>query len=191
VANPAPGQLKLVQDFVNSADLMDGTDDIAEPGALAEWLRLRGLIDPATELAGSDVEHALAIREALRRLLLANNGAVVYPVDLATLNRAAAESALRPRFLPDRSVRLEPEAAGVAGALGRILGIATTAMADGSWAQLKACADHDCAWAFWDQSKNHSGHWCRMGACGNRAKARRYRERRRSGGELGESALDG
>ncbi len=191
MANPAPGQLKLVQDFVNSTDLMDGTDEIAQPSALAEWLRQRGLIDPAAELAGPDVEHALAIREALRRLLQANNGAPVYPVDLATLNRAAAESALRPRFLPDRSVRLEPEAAGVAGALGRVLGIATSAMADGSWAQLKVCADRACAWAFWDKSKNHSGHWCRMGSCGNRAKARRYRERRRSGDELGEGALDG
>lgn len=179
MANPAPGRLALVQDFVNTADLLEGSEELGDPEALAAWLADRALLEPGAPVAQADLEHALALREALRRLLLANNGARVYPLDLATLNRAALESSLRPRYQADGGVRLEPEAAGVAGALGRLLGIATAAMADGSWARLKACADHGCAWAFWDQTKNHSGHWCRMGSCGNRNKARRYRERQR------------
>jgi len=179
VANPAPGRLALVQDFVNTADLMEGSDEIADPQGLSGWLSGRELLDPAAAVAQADVEHALALRGALRRLLQANNGARVYPLDLATLNRAALESSLRPRYQADGGVRLEPDAGGVAGALGRLLGIATAAIADGSWSRLKACADHGCAWAFWDQTKNHSGHWCRMGSCGNRNKARRYRERQR------------
>jgi predicted RNA-binding Zn ribbon-like protein len=45
---------------------------------------------------------------------------------------------------------------------------------------MKACALHDsCEWAFYDWSKNRSGTWCDMAVCGNRAKARAYRERRR------------
>ena len=32
-------------------------------------------------------------------------------------------------------------------------------------------------WAFYDHSRNRSGTWCEMGKCGNRAKARRWRER--------------
>jgi predicted RNA-binding Zn ribbon-like protein len=54
------------------------------------------------------------------------------------------------------------------------------AMAEGSWGRLKACSDHGCQWAFFDRSKNRSGHWCSMRVCGNRAKARQFRERRRS-----------
>jgi predicted RNA-binding Zn ribbon-like protein len=53
-------------------------------------------------------------------------------------------------------------------------------MANGTWERLKACALHDtCEWAFYDWSKNRSGTWCDMKVCGNRSKARAYRERKR------------
>ena len=37
----------------------------------------------------------------------------------------------------------------------------------------------DCRWAFYDGSKNRSGRWCDMASCGNRMKARAFRERAR------------
>jgi predicted RNA-binding Zn ribbon-like protein len=46
---------------------------------------------------------------------------------------------------------------------------------------LKACRNADCHWIFYDATKNRSGAWCEMGLCGNRAKARSYRERHRPG----------
>jgi predicted RNA-binding Zn ribbon-like protein len=52
-------------------------------------------------------------------------------------------------------------------------------MAEGTWERLKVCPAHDCLWAFYDSSRNRSGHWCSMKVCGNRAKARSYRERHR------------
>ena len=64
------------------------------------------------------------------------------------------------------------------GALARILGLTYTAMADDTWPRLKACRKHSCQWAFYDQSKNRSRTWCSMKVCGNRTKARAYRERR-------------
>jgi predicted RNA-binding Zn ribbon-like protein len=55
-------------------------------------------------------------------------------------------------------------------------------MANGTWERLKACALHDtCEWAFYDWSKNRSGTWCDMKVCGNRSKARAYRERQKTG----------
>jgi predicted RNA-binding Zn ribbon-like protein len=36
-----------------------------------------------------------------------------------------------------------------------------------------------CGWLFLDQSKNRSRTWCKMDACGNRAKARRHSARRK------------
>ncbi len=42
---------------------------------------------------------------------------------------------------------------------------------------LKLCHSDRCRWLFFDTSKNSSRRWCDMAACGNRAKARRFRER--------------
>ena len=76
---------------------------------------------------------------------------------------------------------LEPLEAGVRGALTRLLVAAAGAGADDSWRRLKICAADDCAWAFYDTSKNQSRTWCSMKVCGNRAKTRSYRARQSTG----------
>lgn len=38
-----------------------------------------------------------------------------------------------------------------------------------------------CGWLFFDESRNHSRQWCDMRFCGNRAKARRFHQRQKSG----------
>jgi predicted RNA-binding Zn ribbon-like protein len=53
-------------------------------------------------------------------------------------------------------------------------------MENDTWARLKACRSDTCRWAFYDHSKNRSGHWCSMEVCGARHKAREYRARHRS-----------
>jgi predicted RNA-binding Zn ribbon-like protein len=178
-ANPAPGRLRLVQDFVNTLDVEERKDALSTPADLAIWLHDQGLL-PEGDVSRGEHERSLALREALRRLLLANNEGQPEPADLALLDRLAAESRLTPRFRA-AAVSLEPAVAGAAGALGRLLAVVAEAMRDGTWSRLKACSDHACQWAFYDRSKNHSGHWCSMRVCGNRAKARQFRERRRSG----------
>lgn len=176
---PAPGELALVQQFLNTNDIEEGKDELATSGDLRAWLRLQGLVGEGVEVGEQHLQRALAVREALRGLTLANNGGPLYPVDLATLNQAAAENALRVRFLAARSARLETERGGVDAALGRILSAVFTAMIDGSWQRLKACRRHSCRWAFYDHSKNRSSTWCSMQECGNRTKAENYRRRRR------------
>ena len=176
--NPAPGELALVERFINTADVESGADEIDDPGKLTGWLREAGLMAADEEARKADVDRVLAVREALRGLTLANNGGPLYPVDLATLNQAAAESSLRVRFLAARSARLESERAGAEAALGRILTAVFTSMIDGTWPRLKACRRHTCRFAFYDGSKNRSSTWCSMAVCGNRTKAETYRRRR-------------
>jgi predicted RNA-binding Zn ribbon-like protein len=94
------------------------------------------------------------------------------------LDRAARRARLGVRFRAGAG-QLEPSSGGVDGAIGRLLGIAAAAMLDGSWPRLKACRAEDCRWAFYDHARNHSRTWCSMAVCGNRAKARAYRSRRR------------
>src|SRR3954449_11791146 len=177
----APGDLNHIRRFVNTLDLEDGSDLIAEPGSLRDWLAERDLIDDRAELTAADVRQAQSVREALRKLLLANNGDELDPAAVETLNAAAKGAELQVRVAPDGSAQLAPVRTGIDAAIGRLLAIVHTAMADGTWWRLKACRLHDtCEWAFYDWSKNHSGTWCDMKVCGNRSKARAYRERRRA-----------
>jgi len=172
----ANGQVGLVQAFVNSVDLQDGPEELSDPAHLGAWLTAHGLLEAGAGVEPADLKHAVGLREALRGLIGANSGGKVYPIDVATLNEAATASRLRARFGSDGRARLEPEAGGVTGALGRIVAATFAAMDDEDWARLKLCGSPTCRWAFFDRSRNHSSRWCAMASCGNRAKARRFRE---------------
>jgi len=178
----APGELNHIRRFVNTLDLEDKSDQIADPASLRDWLAERDLIDPAAELTADDVRRAHEVREALRKVLLANNGDPLDPAAIETLNGAASRADLQVRFAGDGSAGLVPVRTGIDAAIGRLLAIVVNAMENGTWPRMKACAFHDtCEWAFYDWSKNRSGTWCVMAVCGNRAKARAYRERQRAG----------
>jgi len=175
---PATGALELVQAFVNTVDREHGPDLLDDDGGLQEWLERRLL--PA-DLAPGDRERAVEMREALRALLLANNGGSHDPAAQEALERAAHRAKLAPAFPPDGAT-LVPRAAGIDAALGRILAAAFTAMVDGSWARLKACPREVCGWVFYDRSTNGSATWCSMRVCGGRVKAGAYYRRRRAAG---------
>ena len=72
---PAPMPLLLVQGFVNTRDLEDGTDLLDVPATAREWLVDAGLLDVATELSAGEMEHAKAVREAIRELIEAEGPA--------------------------------------------------------------------------------------------------------------------
>jgi predicted RNA-binding Zn ribbon-like protein len=181
----AAGVLGVVQAFANTVDLLDGPDELADPNTLGGWLVARGLMEPGVAANASDLKHAIAVREAIRGVIGANSGARVYPVDIATLNGAVAASRLRARFGSDGKARLEPEAMGVEGALGRIVAAVFAAMGEEDWSRLKLCASQSCRWVFYDQSRNHSSRWCKMASCGNREKATRFRQRAKHGERTG------
>ena len=174
---PAPHPLRVVQAFVNTKDIENGVEELTSPGALTEALGRIGVLDSADPpLGDADLRHALEVREALRELLLANNGAEVGAAALATLERAARSGHVGIRFAPG-DAELVAEARGVDGAVGRILAVIPVAVANGTWARLKACPRDVCHWVFYDRSRNHSSTWCSMSVCGNRTKTRRYRAR--------------
>jgi predicted RNA-binding Zn ribbon-like protein len=174
----APGELEYVRQFVNTVDLEDNEEHLVSTAALASWLADRGLASQGVRATGADLANAIKLREALRGILLAHNSSPASPQAGETLDAAVCRARLRLRFDADGTARLEPEAGGIDGALGRLLAIVQAAIAQGTWERLKACRWHSCEWAFYDHTKNHSGAWCTMEVCGNRAKARAYRERR-------------
>ena len=178
---PAPGDLELVREFVNTYDAETGDESLGSPEQLASWLRDHRLLEHDQQTRPADLHKAIDIREALRSLLLANNGVTAEPAAVERLRQASREAKLELAFRGDGTSPVEPNAPGVAGALGRILTRVHAAMADGSWERLKVCPADDCLWAFYDRSRNRSRRWCDMEVCGNRAKVRGYRERRSRG----------
>jgi predicted RNA-binding Zn ribbon-like protein len=177
----APRPLYLVQRFVNSIDLENGEEELTSPEALRDWLAERGLMGAAEPASKGDLKRALDVREGLRALLLANNGLPLDAGKVERLDKAAERAGVRMRFRAGAEPSLEPEAAGVDGAIARLMAIVAGAVEGGGWGRLKACHRDPCFWAFYDRSKNRSGRWCRMEDCGNIEKARAFRERRRRG----------
>jgi len=175
-------QLDLLRDFVNTFDFETGIDRISSPDELAMWLSEQGLVDDLVEPTEQEVAEALAVREAIRELLLANNG-VAADTDTAskTLEEAGRRARLGVRFEDGRPV-LAPEDDGTRGAIGRVVAtVAELAPTDG-WKRLKTCRDETCRVAFYDQSRNRSRAWCSMEVCGNREKARSFRARHAAAG---------
>lgn len=180
-AKSAPQPLYLVQRFVNSVDLETGEDELASPEALREWFAERGLMDPGGTAGPADLKRAIDVREGLRAVLLHNNGHELDRERVERLDRAVRRAGVRVRFEPGRDPELVPAAEGVDGAIARLMAIVAAAVEHGRWERLKACPREDCEWAFYDNSKNRSGRWCKMESCGNVEKARAFRERQRGG----------
>ena len=181
--NPAPGPLETVRAFVNTRDVDDDTELLSSPGELGAWLEENELLagPGSTRATAADVRRAIELREALRAHLVSHHGEPLADGAAETLDAASRRARLTVRFTGADATDVEPEAAGVDGALGRLLAIIARAIADGTWQRLKVCPADTCQWAFYDASRNRSAVWCDMRVCGNRAKVRGFRERSRDG----------
>jgi predicted RNA-binding Zn ribbon-like protein len=175
----APGELALVQSFINThcdLEAHDGADLFATPEALRSWLAGHGLLEGDTPLGEGDLRRAIAVREGLRALARSNAGGAE-PSGHHRLNEAARGAVVEVRF-EDAGPRFIAGAGGrVDGAIGVVLAIAAKSMLDGAWSRLKVCSGEHCAWAFYDRSRNQSGRWCSMAVCGGRTKARAHYRR--------------
>src|SRR5206468_11521442 len=94
----APDQLELVRGFVNTHELDPEVETIPTPEALAQWLSEHGLLDADVDLDERDLARAHRLRDALLRLLLANNGAPLDPAAVETVNAALGDAPLAIRF---------------------------------------------------------------------------------------------
>jgi predicted RNA-binding Zn ribbon-like protein len=152
---------------------------MSDPAGLGEWLGNHGF-PQAAKPNRRDHQEAVAVREALRSLALANNGVDLDPAALYTINQASGAARFALGFETGSNVTITPQAAGVRGVLGHILSIVADSMADESWSRFKACLNPECHEAFYDIARNQSRKWCSMDTCGNQAKARAYRRRQGS-----------
>jgi predicted RNA-binding Zn ribbon-like protein len=125
---------------------------------------------------------ALTVREGLRAALARHNDAE-QPVDEAALRRLdqiAPELAVHVSFAGGEPGLQSVDGSPVRRMLATLLGAAVPASRDRTWQRLKVCREPRCRAAFYDGSRNGSGVWCSMSACGAAAKQRAFVERRRA-----------
>jgi predicted RNA-binding Zn ribbon-like protein len=170
----------LLVEFVNTLDIEEETDTLADPERLQAWIGEKTGDFPG-ELDRKDLVRVLALRESLRTLLRGNNGEEVEAPALVPLREAAERTRIRTTFSPNGRLELAPARSGLSGFEARLLLAIERLQSQGAWPCLKACTEAECQWAFYDTTRNHSRTWCSMDVCGNREKTRRYRERKGTG----------
>lgn len=167
----------LLVAFVNTADLEEGSEKLADPEHLQAWVEEQtGEYLPAPD--EESLTRVVQLRESLRALLRTNNGGEAGDRELDPLREAAERSRYRTTLAPDGTLTLAPARADLSGFEARLLLAIERIQCQGAWPRLKACTDDGCQWAFFDTSRNRSRTWCSMEECGNKEKTRRYRERR-------------
>jgi predicted RNA-binding Zn ribbon-like protein len=142
----------------------------------SEARRLQALERRRPEEAERALRSALSLREALYRLFAAT--AVQRAPerrDLDVLNEHLSRLRLNQRFAWEWA-----DGDGAPDAiLAPVVRAAVDLLTGDLRGRVRLCEADDCVWLFLDTSKNRSRRWCDMKQCGNRAKARRFQERRR------------
>ncbi|GAA2329355.1 CGNR zinc finger domain-containing protein [Saccharopolyspora halophila] len=151
--------IELVLAFLNTCDAEKGTELLDDQAQWRQWCVDRGL-NPVP-----DVTAAREIRDTMRTSVAygahpANIADTAWPVQVRLRNGIPALTG--------------------ADALGSVLVSAARLVHTQHWDRIKICPAESCLWAFYDRSRNRSRTWCSMRVCGNREKARSWRERHTS-----------
>lgn len=180
-SKPAPGALSRIQALVNTVELPDGPDRLADSADAEPWLVSSGLLGPDSELRPDDLPLVRGVREGLRAMLVHNAGGPPPSAgELEPLRKVTADCTARADLDQRGEVLLSAAGDSVPARLIELLLIIRDAQRDGTWTLLKACGNDECLWAFYDRSRNHGGTWCEMSSCGNKLKNREFRARKRT-----------
>lgn len=157
-------------------------DRIENPTWLRQFLARCGA--PPRPLPGPAGREALrSLRTVLRRSVTAlMAGRAPARRDLEAVNRCLARVPLTRRVAAEErgfAVELVPRAGGIHRVLGEVAASFAQVLATGDPTRIKVCANRDCGWFVYDESRNRTRRWCESAACGNLMKVRRYRQRHR------------
>ena len=174
---------------VESEDWIPGT------ASFLEWARMAGLLDAREErAAGRETTASPAaaarvlvaikrLRRALHQIVSAlERHAVIGRSELDILNSWARRWALSEVLTIEGNTLVSGIGSKVPALERPGLRVAAAALAllkEPPHGRIKTCPAGNCGWIFVDRSKNRSRRWCDMNVCGNLAKARQFRARRR------------
>jgi predicted RNA-binding Zn ribbon-like protein len=153
---------------------------ILEPGQV-DHLFARSQASP--EAARRARNKAIELREAMFAVFAAiMNKKPVPPAALTVLNRYVQGAAQHAQLVSVNGRfewRFDEAPLRFEAALWPIARSAAELLASDQLPLVGACASRTCRWFFLDTSKNHRRRWCDMTKCGNRAKFRRFYNRKK------------
>lgn len=184
----------LALDFANSVHdhgSPDPQDDLNTYGALMDWGCQAGLLSEQEfrELqrrkptqAKLEFRRALELREVIYAIFVTSaRGKRVSPEVLQRLSLHVGE-AMAEASLQSVGKRFELTWDGSSSPLRRVMGeitrSAVSLLTSDRLKRVRQCDGERCSWLFLDTSRNGLRRWCDMQACGNRAKVRRFRQRK-------------
>ncbi|MBI4751743.1 MAG: CGNR zinc finger domain-containing protein [Acidobacteria bacterium] len=135
--------------------------------------------------AASVKERAIVLREVIYRLSLAIiHQTEPQPNDLECLNQEVARgySHLKITHHPPHTFAWgwNGDVTALDQMLWRIADSAAELFTGGELTRIRQCGGEGCGWLFEDTSRNSRRQWCDMQTCGNLAKVRRFRSRKRT-----------
>ena len=146
------------------------------PDDLARWLLETGMLEVPPKVSGRQLAAARTLRESINRL--ARPGIKPEPGDRDQLNRWATRPTLAPQLRSDGGLGWAAERP-VEAMLGTIARDAIDLLTGPLAGRIRECGASDCALLFVDTSRPGRRRWCSTEACGNRARTKAYRERRK------------
>ena len=171
-----------------------GVETLVTPGDLARWLAAAGIVEePPARIGRSVLLEARELREAIDALTTAcvdSDPARPAPAAALTfVDRWIARAGTRPALRRGADGLPELHERGPADSPRRALGeIALDAArmlgTPEERARVRVCGADDCSARFYDRSPAGRRRWCAMEGCGNIAKGRRHRARRKRAGDL-------
>ncbi len=191
---------RLCLDFVNTLDWR-GTDNPQEflntYNDLILWCRHAGICthqesEQLCQIAGRSPNDAkmvlnrtLKLREAIYRLFSAKIGKknpanadlIVFNKNLVRSMRESKITKIKDGYTWD----INGNKMNLNWILNPIIRSTADVLVSNDLNKVKACADLACGWLFMDVSRNQSRRWCDMKDCGNRAKASRFYNKKRTG----------
>ena len=158
-----------------------GFERLRSPADLVRWYAEARVTDVPVAVTGEDLDSAREVREAVYRAAKALTvGQPPAAVDETIVNWAAAVPPPVP-WMNQGAVTLT--AAGpdpAASALSAVARDAIVLFTTEDVRRLRECASPECGLLFLDLSRPGRRRWCSSGACGGKARAAAYRQRRAS-----------
>jgi predicted RNA-binding Zn ribbon-like protein len=185
--------LEAAFDFLNTLELENGAlvERLTTLDAAAAWLVEHEVIDDARRIthigrrpAGTEgaLERLRRTRTALRDVAHAVAHDDRPEADsIEEVNRALASRERIELVAARDGVRLGHSHVGdsIDEVLARLAEPIVREIGNGHDDRFRICANDTCRWIFYDESRSGQRRWCDMATCGNRAKARRHRARRK------------
>jgi len=136
------------------------------------------------EVAEEVYRRAIQLREALFHIFLAVLRSEALPEeDLAVFNREHAAMLARLQIVPAGQklvLAWSGEGPALALPLWQVTKSAGEVLTSEELERVSLCADTECGWLFFDQSKNRSRKWCDSQDCGNRDRVQRHYQHKRA-----------